>query len=386
MTGPTPRDARLDAERLIAFLARRAVAPGTLAEGDWERIIALAVQEGVGPVLYSRLKERACLLPRKQAEQLRRAYLANAARNIRLFHELGTILRTQQAASVSVILLKGAFLAEAAYGDIALRPMADLDLWVQRYQLDAARSVMQTLGYASRSQADRPLALQDALTGETQMFNADASLVELHWNVFPGEWVRHTTQIDEGTVWGRSLPLDGGPTRRLSPEDTVIHLCVHLAVTHQMSGVGLRTLVDLDYARRKWTIDWKEVAQRTRAWRVSCATWLVLHALAELFGDPEHELPLAELAPSRLRQSALARFASPRLFAEGLDLSSGPMRFLFLLSLVDRPRDAAFLVWRALFPDRLWLTLRYESPNASAWRICRLRAGHLLNLATRREV
>jgi hypothetical protein len=39
-----------------------------------------------------------------------------------------------------------------------------------------------------------------------------------------------------------------------------------------------------------------------------------------------------------------------------------------------------------LFPDRLWLTLRYDSADASPWRIWQLRMGHLLNIAVRREV
>jgi hypothetical protein len=153
-----------------------------------------------------------------------------------------------------------------------------------------------------------------------------------------------------------------------------------------MSGIGLRTLVDLDYARRKWAIDWKTVANRARNWRVSTATWIVLNALAELFGNPENQLPLRDLAPSALRQSILNRFASPRMLANGLDLSSGPRRFLFLLALVDRPIDAMVLTWRALFPDRRWLTLRYGAPNASSWRVWELHVRHLVNIAARREV
>jgi hypothetical protein len=156
---------------------------------------------------------------------------------------------------------------------------------------------------------------------------------------------------------------------------------VHLAVNHQMSGIGLRTLVDLDHARRKWTIDWALVAQCAREWRVAHATWLVLNALAELFGDPNHEMPLAELAPSAMRRRMLNRFASPDRIAKGLAISSGPMRFLLLLLIVDRPRDAAKLLWRALYPDRRWLTLRYERSDATAWRIVGLRLRHVLSLA-----
>ena len=352
---------------------------------DWTAIVASAVQQGVAPVLFARLKEQGVTPSPEAARQLREAYIASAALNMRLLHERDRILAAMGAAQVSVIPIKGASIAETVYADAALRPMGDIDLWVRRPSLEQARQVMEALGYAARSKASRPLALQDALAGETQMFKTGATPVELHWNIFPGEWLRHTARIDEREIWDRSSPRNGDAIPQLSPEDTVIHLCVHLSVNHQMSGIGLRTLVDLDGVRRKWTVDWSIVAARARAWRVSCATWLVLNALAELFGDPQQRLPLRDLAPSALRQSLLNRLASVRAVERGMTLSEEPTRFLFLLALVDKPADGVRLAWRGLFPDRQWLTLRYDSANASAWRTWQLRFRHIVNLATRRD-
>ena len=375
-----------DAERLIALLSGCAIAAETFDEADWQRIVELAQKQSVAPLLYARLRERGITPTPAAAQQLRDIYLASIIRNTRLLHEVGNIFRAFQAADIPVIPLKGACLAEAVYGNIALRQMGDVDLWIQRHQLDAARQVMQSLGYASHSKADRPQALQDALTGETQMFKSNAPMVELHWNVFPGEWLRHTAQIDEQVIWQRTVPLNRETVHQLSPEDAIIHLCVHLAVNHQMSEIGLRTLLDLDFARRKWIIDWRTVAQRACAWRVSYATWLVLQALAELFGDPDHQLPLPDLAPSPWRQFVLRRFVSARLLMEGLHLSSGPKRFLYLLSLVDRPADAILLLWRAFFPDHLWLTLRYGLQDAPPWRIRLQRLWHPLSIVLKREI
>lgn len=375
-----------DADRLVALIAGRATTHDAPGEAHWQRVVELALRDDLAAILFARIVDSGVPAPPATIQALRDARLAGTAQSMRLFHELKVILAALRTAGVPVIPLKGAHLAATIYEDVALRQMTDIDLWIPRCQLDAARAAMRSLGYAAQSKPDRPLALQEALAGETQMFKDGATLVELHWNIFPGEWVRHTTHIDEREIWDRATPLDGDSLRQLSPEDAIIHLCVHLAVNHQMSGIGLRTLVDLDCARRKWTIDWNVVAQRAQAWRVSAATWIVLNALAKLFGDPERQLPLRELVPSALRQSILKRFASPSMIANGLDLSRGPRRFPFLMALVDRPVDAIHLAWRALFPDRLWLTLRYDSADASPWRIWQLRMGHLLNIAVRREV
>ena len=368
------------------MLAGHADRLGILTESEWENLIEFARKSSVAQVLFTYLKSQNVSPPPATAEAIRKIHLAGVTRNMKLFHELEKILRAFQTAGITAVPLKGAWLAEAAYRNIALRGMGDVDLWVPRSQLDAARQVMVSLGYSSRSRADRPQALQDALTGETQMFKTGAPMVELHWNVFPGEWLRHTARIDEQVIWQRTLPHQSENVRQLSPEDAIIHICVHLAVNHQMSMPGLRTLLDLDCARQRLNIDWGTVAERARAWRVSTVTWLVLRMLTELFGDPERKLPLPDLKPSTLRRGILRSFVSTRNLVEGIKISSGPQRFVFLLALVDRPADALYLIWRALMPDRTWLTLRYGLQDAPAWRIWLQRMWHPLRIAWQRKI
>jgi hypothetical protein len=108
--------------------------------------------------------------------------------------------------------------------------------------------------------------------------------------------------------------------------------------------------------------------------------------LTELFGDPERKLPLPDLKPSTLRRGILRSFVSTRNLVEGIKISSGPKRFVFLLALVDRPADALYLIWRALMPDRTWLTLRYGLQDAPAWRIWLQRMWHPLRIAWQRKI
>ena len=138
-------------------------------------------------------------------------------------------------------------------------------------------------------------------------------LVELHWNVFPGEWLRHTAQIDEGPLWERTVPLDGRSADQLAPEDAVLHTCLHFAVGHQMSRLGLRPFLDLELIRKEYEVNWDIVVQRARAWRVKTATWLVLDLWGELFGQTE-ELPVDDLRPSAFRQSNCAGLSPLSLF------------------------------------------------------------------------
>lgn len=375
-----------DAERLMAFLSGRVLAVAGFDESDWDRVIELARRHGVAQMLPACWKAQGAVPPPSASGRVQAIHLSCAAGNIRLFHELESIVRAFQAAGITVVPLKGAWLAESVYASIAQRTMADVDLWVRRKELDAARRVMESLGYSSRPKTDRPQDLQDEISGETQLFKAEAPMVELHWNVFPGEWLRHAARIDEQALWERTLPYKGEAVRQLSPEDAILHLCVHLAVNHQMSSGGLRTLLDLDRARKRWSIDWGTVAQRAREWRVSHAAWLVLRMLGEGFGDPEGRLPLRALRPSSFRRRILKRFTSSREMVEGLDISVGPGRFLFLLALVDRPAAGFLLIRRAIVPDRAWVTLRYGLKDAPGWRIVLQRLWHPVRMLVKRNV
>ena len=373
------------AEKLIALLSGYGEGQEALTDPEWDRLLELAERNGVAQVLSTCLKAQNITAPPVIEERIRNIRLSSAVRNMKLFHKLEKILEAFRNAGVVVVPFKGAWLAEAVYGDISLRSMGDVDLWVRRDQLDPVRKAMDSLGYVTQSKADRPLALQDAILGETQFFKKDSPMVEIHWNVFPGEWSRHTARIDEPVIWQRTIPYKDEIVRQLSPEDAIIQHCFHAAVSHQMSGHGLRTLLDLDLMRRKLTVDWKTLAERSCAWRVATATWFVFWMYVEVFGNPDGELPLKEMMPSQLRRKILRRFVSPESFLSGANIS-GPKRFAFLIALVDRPIDALYLVWRALVPEREWVRLRYGLENARGWRVWLQRLWHPFRIAWHREI
>ena len=175
-----------DADRLIALLTGDTDRIRSLSEAEWDEFIAYAKKSQVAQTLFTYLKAHEITPQPAAAESIRNIHLASASRSMKLFHELRIIIKAFQREGVTAIPLKGAWLAEAAYQNIAIRGMGDVDLWIQRSQLDTARKVMSSLGYSSRSKTDRPQALQDELAGETQMFKTGKQMVELHWNVFPG--------------------------------------------------------------------------------------------------------------------------------------------------------------------------------------------------------
>ena len=375
-----------DASHLTGILSGRAENLGGLSEGEWHQLIELAVKNGVSQMLYSAVKREGLMAPPLAAERIRNIHLASVVNNTKRVYELEKIFKAFSDVGITVVPVKGAWLGEAVYGNIAMRGMADMDLWLQRKEIDAARNVMFSLGYAQNSsRTARPQALQDALLGESSLFKRDAPVVELHWKIFAGEWLYHAARIDREVIWHRTLPYRGDTVRQLSVEDALIYIAIHLSVRHQMSESALRTLLDLDTARKKLKVEWEIVAGRSQEWQVATAMWLVLSMLERLFGDPQQELPLHKLQPSFFRQWVLGRFITPQGLVDGLHIK-GLQRFWFLLALVDKPLDALKLLWRGVVPDRKWLELRYGLQDAPRWRVCLQRLWHPLLIVLHRDI
>ncbi len=277
--------------------------------------------------------------------------------------ELAAVLRALDLQCITPVLFKGAALAFTVYPDPACRPMGDLDLWVTDAEMPKAQAALEAIGYQFAAKSDRPPALMRMYMGEVALHGRrpGTGLVELHWGVFPGEWLRRTAAIDEDAVRARVQPVRVAdqPAWILAAEDSIIQLAVHFAVNHQLAYPWLRGLVDVTLLARHQPIDWNLIVARARAWRVATATWLVLKLTVELTGLHEAVECVRQLSPSPLRRWLIGRFAN----ADGLvamhDLSRSRWRFVYLLLLVDRLRDAARLVYRAVWPEDEWLTARY---------------------------
>ena len=368
----------------VSFL-RAIVAPDTAALGVWAttarpdaRWAEWLRRKQLAPLAFYRLRQAGVLarLPAEFSGALRGMYY-NAAGEAELrTRELADALDVLIAAGVTPVLFKGAVLAYTAYPDPACRPMGDLDLWIDLEAMSRAQAALEGLGYVQRLKAERPVALQAQREGEIQLVGRTpgSGLIELHWGVFAGEWLHRAAAVDDIGIRGRavSVTIAGRPALMLAPEDAIIQLAAHLAVSHQMAAPGLRGLLDVALLARSQPIDWQAVAERARGWRVATATWLVLDLADALFGLPDAEAAIAGLRPHRMRRmrsTLLGRFVDADSMLAGRDLTHGPLRFVYQLLLVDRTRDAVRLLARALWPEREWLALRYGTVTPSVrWR------------------
>jgi hypothetical protein len=291
---------------LVQSSARAAGLPGKpLSESDWTAVIDLAALHGVLPLLYERLTTGACppAVPKRVLQQLRDGFLMNGAKNALLFNELAQVLKALEQANIPVIVLKGAHLAASVYNHMAVRTMGDIDLMVGRNDLEKSLSRLGDLGYAAKTKVRDIAALCETSRHWPRMFKPPpAPGIEIHWALTtPSKF----SNITAAGFWERSRPttVAGVGARVLSPEDLLLHLCLHTASDGEGPfRLGLKPLCDIAAVVHCWQeeIAWQQIQSRAIEWQAGRCVYMALWLAEEMLAAGIPDAVLESLRPADL--------------------------------------------------------------------------------------
>lgn len=228
--------------------------------------------------LWGILKDSAILLPDKSVilDEIRADLLMSYSLNLRYQREAFSVLGLFNKASVDVIPLKGAFLSERLYQDIASRCVsADLDLLVKEKDKLRARGILEGYGYKlCLSQEPKELSWSDSY------FKEGSPPVDLHWDITMGG--RNNKRI-EG-LWNGTKLVDKEGVRfyELMPEETLLFLAANLSSTETTRQ--LRYLCDILrlIAIFSEEIKWDRVLLKAREWKLSGPLYATLNLASTL--------------------------------------------------------------------------------------------------------
>ena len=137
-------------QRLLCACARRpdaSVTPLPLEAIDWSSLPPLLVRHGLLALAATHLSAVRERIPASVWREIHTAAPRARADALALSAELLRIVREFSDAGVDVLPYKGPLLAWEAYGDLGVRPFADLDLLTRPQDLERAATVLRTLGY-----------------------------------------------------------------------------------------------------------------------------------------------------------------------------------------------------------------------------------------------
>lgn len=347
-------------EILLALLRGERIA--NLPLDTWQLVVKLAMRHGVSELLYHQLTSLEDTLASDRLQTLRKNYLMNAARNSFFYHELANVLASFHRQHIQVIVLKGAFLAEQIYENIATRPMNDIDLLVLENNLMKVDALLMELGYhrqfisLERSDEEHALPYHNAQSG---------LVIEIHWVLMSAIY---GMQADIEQLWQRALPasIAKQTVLRMTPEDQILHLCIHASV--HVFQMGLRPLCDINATLQYYqpSIDWDCLHQRAQQWGAARCVYINLRMAQELLHAPVSAEWLNSLRPEEFEEHyynlALEHlFMSVEAPGEALPGAASLVRFWS----TEGPANKLRILARRIFPPRAEMARMYPAPANS---------------------
>jgi hypothetical protein len=269
-----------------------------LTPEDWQTLHDQSHTQGLRPLLYTRLKpffDQDLILADLQHD-LRDAHIRTAYRNTLILHHAAILLKAIRKQNIPVIGLKGIYLVENISPNIAARPFGDIDLLVHKGDIPPVIKILEDLGYSMQTY----FSLDDAnldIKHVPPMFNSDGLPVEVHWTILQED---EPFNIDPAGLWNRAISarIAGVDALALSPEDLLLHLCLHLGYQHHLS-IGIRGLVDIVQVLDAFNgrLDWDQLIGTAREWGAEKPTWLTLTLAVDLINGAVPSEVLSDLQP-----------------------------------------------------------------------------------------
>lgn len=357
---------------------------------DWAALLRLANRHQVSPLLYWHLKRSGSpAMPGTVLSRLEAQFYANLRHNLFLSTRLSDLLHLLQEEGVEAVPFKGPTLAAAAYGNLAFRQSADLDLLVAARDVVPARRLLMAHGYQPTFPTTSPAEIPDLLgwtfaqeraylqTFCEQHFSGgdEPVTIDLHWGIAPDYFISLT--LDQMLNRRQPVALPGTMVSTLAAEDLLLIVCAGGA---KDCWARVNRICDVaEILRSSPAIDWDGLFDRARRLHAQRMLLLGLHLAQQLLGAP-----LPESIVQRIGFDAgtrrLASEVVARLYAQtpvgymgvesfGHDLEST----LFHLRVRDRNIDRArYCQQRVTTPNyRDWAVLPLPSALAPLYYLLR---------------
>ena len=338
-------DAFVDYQLLLAFL-RQALHPIADAQSlipshiavCWPRLLSLAHRHEVLPLLNLGLRNVSGV-PAPVRRWLQIYCRKVIAQNLRLASELVSLVELLEASKVAVVPFKGPAWTVTLYGNLAIRQITDLDIFIDKSQAGLIFELLTARGYVlsakSKARSSDQIRLNDK---DVELLHCETGvLLEVHWAVCEPWFDRRLCSLNlwkpvsTMSLLNRSVPLP-------SPEDLVFLLAIH-GFRHRWES--LKWVCDIAAAVRAFPdLNWAALLSKAARLSRKRMVLLPLAIVQQLFNTPLPDCVLTAIAQDP-NVTALATQLQKAHYATNDASSSNPIRrFVYLEGLRMRSRES----------------------------------------------
>jgi hypothetical protein len=325
---------------------------------NWPYILEESMKEGVGYLVYNNLLE----FRHKVSEDIWRRfedfYYRNTYRNIKIYEGMRIILSSFNKEGIKVIPLKGIYLAEKIYKNIALRSMGDIDLLAKKEGLSKIDRVLEGLGYKTSIHKELVLcAIKKSYLNSIDYFKIDERLptLHIHWHIvnvsLPTYLYTKLIKMDRFFESARAVMIADVETLQLAPHHLIMHLSEHI-LKHSFDKAILLSDIDAVIGRFEKEIDWEALVKETIEFGMEKQVFYALYLTRDFLDTAIPHYILEKLRPKKT--SLLEkRFLNSILN----DRRNGKLCYFVYLGMVKGLVNKFRFIFRSFFPPPSILAL-----------------------------
>jgi hypothetical protein len=320
----------------------------------WDALLALAEHHGILPILYQALSQVE-MGPREAMQKLKQNYQTNVYKTLFLSQELIRIVESLSSRGIEVLPYKGLTLAQAVYGDIAMRQSGDIDLLIHARDFSRVRECVGELGFMPHVRFSEALEREYLKSGYECAFDGAAgpNLLEVQWAIQPRFYA---VNYDFEGLFERAVSIDVAGYAMKTPgmEDLFLVLALH-AAKHVWGR--LIWLCDLARIMGTPTLNWKWIEAQAAELGIVRILQVTMLLAEKILGAAR---PAVEWEWDRAASSLAEKIQAHIESGQGYEVESAGY-FRLMMRLRERGAD------RARFMTRLILT-----PGPGEWAAVRL--------------
>jgi len=328
---------------------------------NWPYILEESITEGVSCLLYNNLLEFKHLIPQDIWEKFQGIYYKNTHRNIKASQDINIVLSSFNKENLKAIPLKGMFLAEKIYNNIALRAMADIDILVKKEDLPRIDKTLENLGYKTRVHKGLLYnAIEKSYMNSVDYFKTDKTspALHIHWHIvnvtLPTYMYTKNIKMERFWECARPTRLADAETLELAPHHLILHLAEH-ALKHSFDRLIL--LSDIDAVIKKYggQINWDRLIQETIEFGMERQVYYSLYFSRYFLDSEVPGYVLANLRPKRIS------FLEQRFFyAVRNNQRNSKLSYFVYLGIIKGIINKLRFILRTLFPPPCVLALSFN--------------------------
>lgn len=291
-----------------------------LTEPQWSDLTREAIRLRLPYALDQFLQQHpdvASRMPENCRKRLKNRQRKTLLLNLQRQAQLRKMVDALDAEGIPYLLMKGLWVVEVLYGNLAARNSGDIDLLFKPNDMPKFTRLAQRMGFALNASLNdiRDLA---PMGHEFPLTHPDLDVTfDIHWSMTHPVFER---SVDESGFWERAqdVPLAGRTCRSFDLEDHLLLLAYHAAEHHRFQYVGPRAVLDLAQALRTppRPIDWHLLIQRAETFGWNRGLDLMLELVREVTGLAAPESIRAELLPHLANHSEIQALALQALLLD----------------------------------------------------------------------